>query len=149
MAQQLSAAVSTGLQSALVDLVDLALLGKQAHWNIAGAHFRSVHLHLDEVIDHVRGASDDVAERLVAIGGDPDARAGTVSNTSQVEGLPAGQLAVDKVIRQFEERLQSTSERIKESLPAIEPADPLSHDLLVAIATGLEKQAWMFRAATE
>ncbi len=149
MAEKASEAVTTGLQSALVDLVDLALLGKQAHWNIYGPHFRSVHLHLDEVIDEVRLSSDDVAERLVAIGGEPDARASAVAETSQVQGLSAGRLAVDKVIRQFEERLQSSADRIKASLPDIEKRDPLSHDMLVGIATGLEKQAWMFRASTE
>ncbi|MFC4555470.1 Dps family protein [Georgenia faecalis] len=140
-------AVTRSLQEALVDLVDLSLLGKQAHWNIHGTHFRSVHLQLDDVIDQVRLASDDIAERLATIGGTPDGRASTVAATSQVEGLPGGKLAVDKVIRQFEERLQGAADRIRANLPAVESEDPLSHDMLVAAATDLEKQAWMFRAS--
>ena len=140
-------AVATSLQEALVDLIDLSLLGKQAHWNIHGPHFRSVHLQLDEVIDEVRLASDDVAERLATIGAAPDGRASTVADSSRVENLAAGRLAVDKVIREFEERLQGVSDRIKANLEAIEKADPLSHDLLVGIATGIEKHAWMFRAS--
>jgi len=140
--------VFTSLQDTLVDLIDLSLQAKQAHWNIYGTHFRSVHLQLDEVTDEVRLASDDIAERLVAIGGEPDGRASTVASSSQVEALSGGRLADDKVIRQFEERLQGVSDRIKARLEAVEEADPLSHDLLVGVATGLEKQAWMFRAAS-
>src|SRR5690625_413345 len=149
MAQKAAEEVTAGLQAALVDLIDISLLGKQAHWNIYGPHFRSVHLHLDEVIDEVRTASDDVAERLVAIGGEPDGRAATVARSSEVGELPGGRLPVDKVVRQFEERLQAAADRIKATLPRIEEADPLSHDLLVGVATDLEKQAWMFRAAAE
>ena len=29
------------LQAMLVDLIDLALIGKQAHWNVVGPHFRA------------------------------------------------------------------------------------------------------------
>ena len=32
------------LQDSLVDLIGLALVGKQAHWNVIGPRFRSVHL---------------------------------------------------------------------------------------------------------
>ena len=38
------------LQGALVDLLDLSLIAKQAHWNILGPRFRSIHLQLDEVV---------------------------------------------------------------------------------------------------
>jgi starvation-inducible DNA-binding protein len=34
------------LQRILVDLVELHLQGKQAHWNVVGANFRDLHLQL-------------------------------------------------------------------------------------------------------
>ncbi|PYG01584.1 starvation-inducible DNA-binding protein [Georgenia satyanarayanai] len=148
MAAKPTEKVLTSLQETLVDLIDLSLQAKQAHWNIYGSHFRSVHLQLDEVTAEVRLASDDVAERLVAIGGEPDGRASTVASSTRVESLSGGRLPDDKVIRQFEERLQSVADRIKSTLDDVEESDPLSHDLLVTVATGLEKQAWMFRAAS-
>ncbi|MDR2113708.1 MAG: DNA starvation/stationary phase protection protein, partial [Bifidobacteriaceae bacterium] len=81
------------LQAALVDLIDLSLLAKQAHWNVRGTNFRSVHLELDEVIDQVRIYSDDVAERLAAVGGSPDGRANTVAETSQVPTIEPGPIS--------------------------------------------------------
>ena len=44
------------LQATLVDLVDLSLVAKQAHWNVVGRNFRSVHLQLDEVVKMLDGA---------------------------------------------------------------------------------------------
>ncbi|UFU01764.1 DNA starvation/stationary phase protection protein [Ruania suaedae] len=138
--------VVTRLQAALVDLIDLALQGKQAHWNLHGPHFRSIHLQLDEVIADLRTWSDDVAERLATLREAPDGRAGTVSQSSQVPDIDAGQIGTDKVIRLFDDRLQEASERIKAGLDELE-VDLLSQDLLIEVATGLEKHAWMFRSA--
>lgn len=138
--------VTASLQQALVDLIDLSLQAKQAHWNVYGPQFRSVHLQLDEVTSAVRTASDDVAERLSALGFHPDGRAATIAADSAVEGYEAGAVAADKVIQQFAERLQSVSDRIKESLPELEDDLP-SQDLLTSIAFTLDKQAWMFRAS--
>ena len=52
------------LQQLLVDLNDLALQGKQAHWNIVGPNFRDLHLQLDEIID---AADPTTADRLHTI----------------------------------------------------------------------------------
>jgi starvation-inducible DNA-binding protein len=46
------------LQGALVDLIDLSLTGKQAHWNVTGRGFKMVHEHLDEVVAGVRAAAN-------------------------------------------------------------------------------------------
>src|SRR5207253_2079270 len=60
------------LQSLLVELIDLSLIGKQLHWNVEGPQFRSLHLQLDELVESWRELSDQVAERAVAIGVAPD-----------------------------------------------------------------------------
>ena len=67
------------LQATLVDLIDLSLLGKQAHWNVIGQNFRSLHLQLDKIVAKVREHADTVAERAVALGGNPDGSAGTAA----------------------------------------------------------------------
>lgn len=138
--------VREALQSTLVDLIDLSLVAKQAHWNLYGPHFRSVHLHLDDIVELARTGSDDVAERLVAVGTPADGRADEVAKTSKVREIEAGPLGDDKVIAYVAEELQQVSNRIREQLPNIETPDPLTHDMLVGIATEIEKEAWMFRA---
>lgn len=147
--QQLSPVVEKALQQALVDLTDLSLLGKQAHWNIKGTRFRALHLQLDEIVDEVRVASDDVAERLAALGGVPDARAATVAASSGLKQFDASFLSVDEVYSQFEELLMTVSDRIKATLDPVDDVDHLSNDMLIGIATGLEKQAWMLRSAAD
>ena len=71
-------AVGSELQATLVDLIDLALVGKQLHWSIVGPQFRALHLQLDELVDSWRALSDDVAERAVAIGEFPDGQADAI-----------------------------------------------------------------------
>jgi starvation-inducible DNA-binding protein len=49
------------------------------HWNVVGPRFRSVHLHLDNVVTTARQYSDTVAERAAALGVNPDGRAAGVA----------------------------------------------------------------------
>ena len=60
--------LAANLQRVLVDLVELHLQGKQAHWNVIGSNFRDLHLQLDELVDAAREASDTIAERMRALG---------------------------------------------------------------------------------
>ncbi|MBD3689112.1 DNA starvation/stationary phase protection protein [Nanchangia anserum] len=138
--------VEQALQQAVVDLIELSLRGKQMHWNIQGDNFRSLHLHLDEIIDQVRLDGDEAAERLITIGTAPDGRAETVAKTTTLQPVAEGILSTDKVYQQMEADLLSVSETIKATLDAVDEADPLTGDLLIGICRNLEKQAWMLRA---
>ncbi|MDR0989920.1 MAG: DNA starvation/stationary phase protection protein [Propionibacteriaceae bacterium] len=133
------------LQAALVDLLDLGLQAKQAHWNVQGRSFRSVHLELDEVVDSLKTWQDDVAERISAVGGSPDGRAATVAQSSQVEPLPSGNLKTADVVQQFSGRLTAAARRIEATFGDLE-ADLPSQDILIGIVAGLDKAAWFFRA---
>src|SRR5690349_15067034 len=80
-------AIGAELQAVLITLTDLSLAGKQAHWNLVGRLFRPLHLFLDELIDGWRAAADEVAERAVALGYSPDARAQTVADSTPLDAL--------------------------------------------------------------
>jgi starvation-inducible DNA-binding protein len=139
-------ATGEALQGALVDLIDLSLLAKQAHWNLVGRNFRSLHLQLDDVVASARTYADLVAERAVAIGVNPDGRAQTVATKSALDTLDLGYLQDDKVIAGFIDRLGHVVVRMRERVDATAQADPITQDLLIDATKKLEMHSWMFQA---
>ena len=139
--------VTSALQSVLVDLVDLSLQAKQAHWNLQGPGFRSLHLQLDEIVEITRVASDDVAERMAALNAAPDGTAGRVTSDSGIGDIATSWIKVSDAYDIMESKLQTASDNIKKLVETVDDQDPLSGDLLIGIALDLEKQAWMLRAA--
>ncbi|WP_018655118.1 Dps family protein [Actinomadura flavalba] len=146
--EQARKATGQALQGALIDLVDLSLFAKQAHWNLTGRNFKVVHEHLDEIVDLAREGMDDVAERAVAIGVNPDARVRTVADRTEIDQLDAGYLADDKVVAAVTDTLAQIITRFRERVAATDEPDPVSQDLLISITSELEKQHWMFQAQT-
>ncbi|MQA95100.1 MAG: DNA starvation/stationary phase protection protein [Streptosporangiales bacterium] len=139
-------AVGEALQGALIDLIDLSLLAKQAHWNLKGRNFRSVHLQLDEVVDAAREHMDLLAERAIAIGVNPDGRAATVAAQTHSPQFDAGYLQDDKAIAAMVDILTGQRDRFRERVNVTDEADQVTQDLLIAAAQDIEKQHWMFQA---
>lgn len=134
------------LQSALIDLIDLSLVAKQAHWNVIGSNFRSVHLQLDQLVSGLRGHMDTLAERAVTIGTTPDGRSATVASDTQIPQPDPGYLRDDKVIAAITDALSGVVERFRGHTQATAEPDPVTQDLLIAAAQDLEQQHWMFEA---
>jgi starvation-inducible DNA-binding protein len=141
-----TAEVATALQATLVELIDLSLQAKQAHWNVVGPSFKAIHLFLDELTEGYRDWYDEVAERLTAIGVSPDGRISTVAAGTPLEPLPAGQLRDGDVLAFFDARVTLVADRVRASLDPVGEHDLVSQDLLIGIVHGLEKQRWMIRA---
>jgi starvation-inducible DNA-binding protein len=136
------------LQASLVDLIDLSLLAKQAHWNVVGERFKSVHEHLDEIVDSARLYLDQVAERTTAIGLNPDGNAATVAKETALESLPPDWVSTDDVVAAVVSALGTLSNRFRDRVKATESADPITQDMLIEITQTLEMQRWMFQAQT-
>jgi starvation-inducible DNA-binding protein len=139
-------AVAADLQSTLVDLLDLTLIGKHLHWNVEGRHFRALHDQLDEQVDAWRKLSDDVAERAVTIGASPDGQAETIAGATELEPLPGGHLSDQQVLRAIGDRVAAAATRARERIDRVDDIDPVTGDLLIHVAATLEKQLWMIRA---
>lgn len=134
------------LQENLTTLIDLALVLKQAHWNVVGPNFRSVHIQLDEIIETVRGGTDEIAERVVTIGHTPDGRAATVTEESTLESFPSGFHQVADTISAIAERMKTAIDQIRSGFDALGETDPVSEDLMISISAALEKHLWMMQA---
>ena len=133
------------LQATLVELIDLSLQAKQAHWNVIGPSFKPVHEFLDELTDAYRAWYDDVAERLTAIGVAPDGRVATIGETTSLEPLTAGPIPAGLVLTAMDRRVTMLAAQVRERAERMEE-DLATQDLLIEILRGLEKQRWMIRA---
>ncbi|WP_157244484.1 Dps family protein [Nonomuraea typhae] len=138
--------VGEALQGALVDLIDLSLVAKQAHWNVVGPHFRPLHLQLDELVDIAREHADTVAERAVALGVNPDGRAASVASASKLTQPDRAWIEDGKVVALFTDLLEGVIARMRERIAVTDEPDPVTQDLLIAVAQDVEKQHWMFQA---
>ena len=134
------------LQGALVDLLDLSLVAKQAHWNVVGPRFRSIHLQLDEVVSLARTAADTVAERASAIGVSPDGRAATVAKESGIATFPTGYVSDTDVVKALVAALEAVIVRMRQRIEDTDEPDAVSQDVLIGITADLEKYAWMYQA---
>ena len=143
---QASETLGAHLQQLLVDLTDLHLQGKQAHWNVVGKNFRDLHLQLDEIVDDARNFSDDVAERMRALYVTVDGRATTVAAQSSLGEFPADEIDTADTVDLIVAAIYATSGTARRIHDDVDAEDPTTADLLHAIIQRLEQLAWMVDA---
>ena len=138
--------LTDNLQKVLVDLLELQMQGKQAHWNVVGKNFRDTHRVLDEIIEAARAFSDEVAERLRALHAVPDGRSDTVAATTTLQEYPNGEIDTADTVDLVTERLEATVATMRDVHDEVDEEDPTSADILHAVIASLEQFAWMVSA---
>ncbi len=143
-----SPTLTGNLQAVLVDLIDLHVQGKQAHWNIVGTNFRDLHLQLDEIVEAARQFADDTAERMRALHALPDGRSATVAKTTSLPEFPAGLIDTHDAIERIVAALEAAVGTMRKVHDEVDEEDPTSADLLHEFIGRLEQFAWMVNAET-
>ena len=141
-----SGELTKNMQAVLVDLIELSLQGKQAHWNVVGRNFRDTHRQLDEIIEAAREFSDEVAERMRALHAVPDGRTATVAKSTTLPAYPTGEVSTTDTIDLITERLDATVATMRDVHDQVDEEDPTSADILHGIIEKLEQFAWMVSA---
>ncbi|MFC8411377.1 DNA starvation/stationary phase protection protein [Arthrobacter sp. 1P04PC] len=136
------------MQAVLVDLIELHVQGKQAHWNIVGTNFRDLHLQLDEIIDAARTFADEMAERMRALHALPDGRSSTVSKTTALPEFPTGLINTKDAIEKIVAALEAAVGTMRKVHDEVDEEDPTTADLLHAFIAKLEQFAWLVNAET-
>jgi starvation-inducible DNA-binding protein len=135
--------VAGHLQALQVDLIDLHLQGKQAHWNVVGKNFRDLHLQLDEVVTDARVFSDQVAERMRAVYVTPDGRAATVAAQTSLAAFPAHEVDTAETVDLITAALYAVAGTARRVHDDVDAEDPTSADILHTILERVEQLAWM------
>lgn len=143
------AAVTTALQGTLSDLLDLHGQVKVAHWNIKGPLFPSLHPLFDTIAQDLQLRIDEVAERAVALGAHIHGTAGYVLKTSRLTEYPQETVRDLDLTRFLAERVEVFLDGARQARDvAEENGDTDTVDLLTALITEYEKQAWFLRSTT-
>jgi starvation-inducible DNA-binding protein len=143
---QASEALGKNMQKVLVDLIELSLQGKQAHWNVIGSNFRDTHLQLDEIIDAAREFSDTVAERMRSLHALPDGRSDLVAETTTLPEFPQGEVDTTRVVDLITERLDAVAGTCRAVHDEVDAEDPTSADILHGVLERIEQLSWMVSA---
>jgi starvation-inducible DNA-binding protein len=134
------------LDARLADAADLQTQLKQAHWNVKGPTFIALHELFDKINEAVEDYVDDLAERVVQLGGTAHGTARQVAKRSSLPEFPtvtdgrAHAEAVATVLAAFGKLARA----------GIDQADKLGDkdtaDLFTEISRGTDKWLWFVEA---
>lgn len=119
------------------------------HWYVKGDQFFILHAKFEELYGTAAAYLDELAERMLAIGGQP---AGTLAECMKEASVKeaTGQENAAQMVRSIAEDFKMMSDEMKAGVEtATETGDEATIDLLVGMMTELEKQSWMLQAFLE
>ena len=138
------------LNERLAGAIDLALITKQAHWNLNGPTFIAVHDFLDEVRDDVDEHEDIIAERVAQLDG---VALGTIQTVSQATTLTASPTDIRKVEDHLKALVEHFGKVSKTARAAIDKADDAGDadtaDIFTAYSRMLDKNLWFLKSHLE
>ena len=134
----------------LADAVDLQMQMKQAHWNVKGPHFIGLHELFDQIDEAVEGYVDQIAERIVQLGGIAEGTVRVAAGLSRLEEYPLaiadGAAHVEAVARALSTFGREARMTIDETA-ALDDAD--TADLFTEVSRGIDKWLWFVEAHSQ
>lgn len=135
------------LQERLVDSIDLTLQAKQAHWNVKGPHFISLHELFDKVAEEAETYADLIAERIVQLGGIAFGTLEPVDKRSDLPAYPLGIASGREHVAALSHVLAYYGESIRGSIEKVDAlGDAGTTDLLTQVSRSVDKYLWFVEA---
>lgn len=133
------------LQQTLDELISQRHAVQQAHWNVQGPLFYTLHEMLEEFYETLNAQIDVVAERKVILGAPASGKVGSVAQSVDFQEFPEGFVDDRQVLEVLSARYKTMSDRLYERIEATENDLP-SQDVLIAVVRLIDKQLWMLRS---
>lgn len=116
------------------------------HWYVKGEQFFTLHDKFEELYNEAAPHIDELAERLLSIGGQPIASMKDYLNHASIKeanGNEAAEEMVQTIINDFSTMIGE----LKEGMSIAEEAnDETTGDMLLAVHSSIEKHVWMLKA---
>ena len=135
------------LQARMAEGIDIALITKQAHWNLKGPQFIGVHTMLDTFRTEQDEWVDTMAERITQLGGTARGTVQEVNRETSLPPYPTDIYAVADHVKALIDRYAKFANAVRQNIDDTDEAgDPGTADLLTEISRGIDKQLWFLEA---
>ena len=143
MSKELESKLNLYLANQMIDYVKKHNL----HWNLKGTQFFTLHAKLEELYEEAGDILDEVAERILALGGNPDSNMKEALEMATIKELGDGPKSADETIRAL---ISDTDYWIKDSKEIADLADKegdsVTNDMFNGYTKAYQKLAWMLKA---
>lgn len=116
------------------------------HWYVKGPTFFTLHAKFEELYNEATLHMDEIAERLLTLGGKPTATLKEhleLSVVKEATGKESTEQMVATIVKDFDTIMKSLKKGMDE---AAKDEDDMTEDLLNAVYQSIEKHQWMLNA---
>lgn len=116
------------------------------HWYVKGPNFFSLHTKFEELYNEASQYVDDLAERILAIGGNPIGTLSECLDKSIVNG--AGKhYSAEEMVEELSKDFSKISKQLEQSIEVAGSAsDDVSEDMFIGMQTSVDKHNWMLQS---
>ncbi len=136
------------LSDQLADFLNLALMTKQAHWNMRGPNFISVHEMLDPFNEKLLEYADTFAERIVQMGGTANGTVETIIAETNLSSYPTDMYDVTAHLTELIKHYSIVANNLRRDIDAAK-ADAATIDYFTQAVEDLDKYVWFLEAHIE
>lgn len=116
------------------------------HWYVKGSQFFTLHAKFEELYNEAALHVDEIAERLLALGGRPIATMQGCLKMSQIAEADGSETA-EQMVASISADFTSLIGELKQGMELADSVgDETTADMLLAIHSGLEKHVWMLQS---
>ncbi|MBF7016540.1 Dps family protein [Staphylococcus durrellii] len=116
------------------------------HWYVKGPNFFSLHTKFEELYDEASQYIDDLAERILAVGGNPVATLKESLEISIIEEAGKGYKA-EEMVEELSKDFTNVAKQLDEAIAVASNADDdVTEDMFIGMQTNIEKHNWMLKS---
>lgn len=131
------------LQGSLADSADLQLQAKTAHWNVKGPSFIALHELFDQAHAQTVAWTDEIAERLVMLGGVAEGTVQSVAKNSRLRKYPLDIKDGKDHVEAFSSALAAYGRTIRANIDKADKAGDMdTADLFTGVSRAVDKMLW-------